>query len=153
MEDYISLNFFTNDSSASMSLRQDSSNAIVLPRLAISAFSLAISLLSLSIVSFALRSSFTRNSMFVICLLFWLLHYYDTMPFRKIQMALLFFLQVCPLSVYAKLNSMSISSIFWHIMPLTKTNFPNLPNNSVAKSYASVYGSLPLMCITPPLSF
>lgn len=151
MEDYISLNFFANDASSSMSLRQDSSNAIVLPRLAISAFSLAISLLRLSIVSFALRSSFTRNSMFVICSSFWLLHYCYTMPFRKIQMALLF-LQVCPLSVYAKLNSMSISFISWHIMPLTKTNFPNLPNNSVAKSYASLYGSLPLMCTTPPLS-
>src|SRR5574344_951372 len=88
MEDYISLNFFTNDSSASMSLRQDSSNAIVLPRLAISAFSLTISLLRLSMVSFALRSSFTRNSMFVICLPFWLLHYYYTISFSEIQIEL-----------------------------------------------------------------
>ena len=150
MEDYISSIFFLSLARASKSL-SGLLATILLRNVATVSLKLMFSLLSLSIVSCALRSSSTRNSMFVICLPFWLLHYYDTMPFRKIQMALLF-LQVCPLSVYAKLNSMSISSIFWHIMPLTKTNFPNLPNNSVAKSYASVYGSLPLMRITPPLS-
>lgn len=83
MEDYIFSIVLCHNSAISRSL-----HIVVLNNFPITVFSLAISLLRLSIFSFALRSSLTRNSMFVICLPFWLLHYYYTIRRTTIQIEL-----------------------------------------------------------------
>src|SRR5574344_1179346 len=90
MEDYISSIFFLSLARASKSL-SGLLATILLRNVATVSLKLRFSLLSLSIVSCALRSLLTRNSMSVICLPFWLLHYYYTISSGKIQIELCFF--------------------------------------------------------------